>query len=55
MACRAEVVFTSNFWAYVGQYNVAKGKVVDIVYKILDEQDRQIQFYQMQLLYSLNI
>ncbi len=49
-------MLTSNLWADVGLHNGAKGKVVDISFiKYQMEQDRQIQFYQMQLLYSLNI
>ena len=48
-------MLTSNLWADVGLHDGAKGEVVDIVYKYQMEQDRQMQFYQMQLLYSLNI
>jgi len=36
LACRVEVILTSNLWADVGLHNGAKGKVVDIVYKITD-------------------
>jgi len=53
LACRAEVILTSNLWADVGLHNGAKCK--DIVYKISDGTGPSGTVLPMQLLYSLNI
>ena len=55
VACRAEVIMTSNLWADVGLHNGAKGKVVISSIKYQVDQDRQVEFYQMQLLCNFNI